>query len=294
MITSRRSTPSGRIARDKASRTGVQRIGELAPCLPDNGVMKLVAFAAGLLLLAPSLMAQTAPTGAWAEVNGHRLYYERSGSGRPLVLLHGGGNSIQGSFSKQLGEFSKSRAIVAPEQVGQGHTPDVAAPLTYAGMAEDTAALLRQLKLTDVDLVGWSDGGNVALILALRHPELVRSVVVSGANFAPEGLPADDLRAMREKEAHPDPAKPFEAKLNHLWLTSPTPSELSPALLARIHKPVLVLSGDHDAIRLDHTVELYRALPQARLCVLPATGHATFNERPEWVNAIVLAFFEEK
>jgi pimeloyl-ACP methyl ester carboxylesterase len=239
------------------------------------------------------LFAQTAAPGNWAEVNGHRLYYERSGSGRPLLLLHGGGNSIHGSFSKQLDEFARTHEIVAPEQVGQGHTPDVDGPITYGGMADDTAALLQRLGLRDVDVVGWSDGGNVALILALRHPELVRRLVVSGANFAPEGLPADDLRSMREREAKPDPAKPIDAKLNHLWINGPTTAELSPALLARIQKPVLVMSGDHDAIRLDHTIELFRALPKARLCVLPATGHATFNERPQWVNGIILAVLAE-
>jgi pimeloyl-ACP methyl ester carboxylesterase len=240
-----------------------------------------------------SLVAQTEAPGMWVEVHGHRLYYERAGQGRPLLLLHGGGNTIHGSFGKQFDEFAKTHLVIAPEQVGHGHTPDAGGTLTYGGMADDTAALLQQLKLTDVDVVGWSDGGDLALILAVRHPELVRRVVVSGANYSPEGQFPDDLRNMREKEAKPDPAKPFEAKLNHLWLTGPMASELSPALLARIGKPVLVMSGDHDVIRLDHTIELYRALPQARLCVLPGTGHGTFNERPQWVNEIVLAFLQE-
>jgi pimeloyl-ACP methyl ester carboxylesterase len=246
------------------------------------------------LALAAPLLAQTAAPGNWAEVNGHRLYYERSGHGHPLLLLHGGGNSIQGSFSKQLEEFGRTHELVAPEQVGQGHTPDVDGAITYGAMADDTAALLQRLGLRDVDVVGWSDGGNVALILALRHPELVRRLVVSGANFAPEGLPADDLRFMRERESKPDPAaKAIDRKLNHLWLHGPTTAELSPALLARIQKPVLVLAGDHDAILLDHTIALFRALPKARLCILPATGHATFNERPQWVNAIILGFLAE-
>lgn len=221
----------------------------------------------------------------------HPLHYERIGAGRPLVLLHGGGNSFHGSFDKQIAEWSKTHEVIGIEQVGHGATPEADGPLTYGGMADDTAALLQKLGLKDVDVVGWSDGGNIALILALRHPELVRRVVVSGANFSPYGQLAADLRAMREKDAHPDPkAKPFERKLNHMWLTSPTPSELSPALLAKIQAPVLVMSGDHDAILLDHTIALYRALPHARLCVLPGTGHGTFLERPEWVNRIVEEF----
>ena len=225
---------------------------------------------------------------AAALVNGHQIYYAKLGQGRPLVMLHGGGNTVEGSFAKQLDEFAKTHTIIAPEQVGHGHTPDVDAPLTYGGMADDTAALLQHLNIKDADVVGWSDGGNVALILAIRHPELVRRIVVSGANFSPQGLPASDLEQMRRSSA-----KGFEGKLAHMWLTSPTPSELSPKLLAKIAKPVMVMAGDHDAILLEHTLALYHALPQGRLCILPNTTHGTFLTRAEWVNPIVLTFFSE-
>jgi pimeloyl-ACP methyl ester carboxylesterase len=159
-------------------------------------------------------------------------------------------------------------------------------------MASDTAALLRKLNLKDVDVVGWSDGGILALMLAVEHPELVRRVVVSGANFTPEGYFPDDLRRMRGKDvANPST---LDERLNHLWATSPTRDELNPALLSGLHRRVLVMSGDHDAIVLDHTIALYRALPDARLCILPGTGHGTFIQRPEWVNAIVTAFLDEQ
>src|SRR3954471_5158216 len=104
----------------------------------------------------------------WAVVNGHRLFYATTGQGHPVLLLHGGGNTIEGSFSKQIDEFAKTHTVVAPEQVGHGHTPDVDGPLTYGAMADDTAVLLEELKLKDVDVIGWSDGGNIALILAIR------------------------------------------------------------------------------------------------------------------------------
>ena len=242
-----------------------------------------------LFLIAASTFAEE--PGHWAEVNGHRMYYETSGSGRTLLLLHGGGNSIHGSFAKQLDVFAKTHTIIAPEQIGHGHTPDAAGPLTYARMASDTAALLGQLGLKDVDVLGWSDGGIVALILAVQHPELVRRLVVSGANFTPEGILAEDLKQMRAKDVAP--AMTIGAKLNHLWATSPTKEELNPALLSGIHKRVLVMVGDHDAILLDHTIALYRALPDARLCILPGTSHGTFIQRPEWVNAIVASFLDE-
>lgn len=244
-----------------------------------------------ILALAFPLAAQNA--GHWATVNGHRIYYERAGSGRPVVMLHGGGNTIHGSFSNQLEEFAKSHEVIAPEQIGQGHTPDVDGPLTYGAMADDTAALLTQLHVRDADIVGWSDGGNIALILAVRHPELVRRLVVSGANFAPGGLPPKDLADMRRHQQELRKSKPFEAKLVQMWLTGPTTKELSPALLARIQKPVVVMAGDHDAILLEHTLALFHALPQGRLCIFPGSGHGTFIQRPRWVNAIVLSFFSE-
>lgn len=228
----------------------------------------------------------------WATVNGHRLYYETKGEGRPLLLLHGGGNTIHGSFARQLDVFARTHRIIAPEQMGQGHTPDPGGPLTYAAMANDTAALLDQLHLRDVDVVGWSDGGILALMLAARRPELVHRLVVSGANFSTAGLPADDLREMSARDQL-GPPKTTSDKLNHLWATSPTTDELSPAILGGIHQRVLVMAGDHDAILLDHTIALYRALPDARLCILPGTSHGTFLERSDWVNPIVQAFLTE-
>jgi pimeloyl-ACP methyl ester carboxylesterase len=234
--------------------------------------------------------------GHWTIVNGHLLYYETMGHGRPLLLLHGGGSSIRDSFARQIEPFSKRHAIIAPEQVGQGNTPDVAGALTYGAMADDTAELLRQLRARDVDVVGFSDGGIIALVLAVRHPELVRRLVVSGANFSPEGLPAADLRQMREREARTSTdvsTWTIERKLNHLWLTSPTPVELSSTLLASIRKPVLVMAGDHDAILAEHTVALSRLMPRARLWILPGTSHNTFGEHAEWVNPTILSFLDD-
>ncbi len=239
--------------------------------------------------MAASAFAQE--PGHWAEVNGHRVYYETSGSGRPLLLLHGGGNSIHSSFAKQLDVFARTHSIIAPEQIAHGHTPDPGGPITYDRMANDTAALLEQLKVKDADVIGWSDGGIVALILAVRHPELVRRVVVTGANFAPEGYFPDDVRQMRAKDVA-SPATIAE-RLNHLWATSPAKDELSPALLSGLHRGVLVMAGDHDIILLDHTIALYRALPDARLCILPGTTHSTLIQRPEWTNAIVASFLDE-
>ena len=167
-----------------------------------------------------------------ATIHGHKIFYVSRGSGPPLLLLHGGGESGEQSFERQFDEFSKHHHIFAPDQVGQGHTPDVPGALSYTAMMEDTAALLHHLRLKHVDVVGFSDGGVLALMLALRHPELVRRVVISGVNIAPDGLNPEDLQELRSSQApHP---KTIDEKLAHLWLTSPTTTELSVALLRQI------------------------------------------------------------
>jgi pimeloyl-ACP methyl ester carboxylesterase len=223
-----------------------------------------------------------------ANIHGHRIYYAVRGSGSTLVFLHGGGDSGEHSFAHQLDVFSEHHHIVAPDQVGQGRTPDVPGPLSYTAMMEDTAELLRVLKLRNVDVVGFSDGGIIALMLAVRHPELVRRLVISGVNIAPEGLRPEDLDELRATQ-NPKP-KTIDEKLAHLWFTSPTEAELNLGLLAKISQPVLVISGDRDAITLEHTLKIFHALPDAQLCVLPGTDHATFSGRSEWLNPIIDVF----
>ena len=225
-----------------------------------------------------------------ANIHGHKIYYAVRGSGPTLVFLHGGGDSGEHSFARQLDVFSEHHHIVAPDQVGQGRTPDVPGPLSYTAMMEDTAALLRMLKLRHVDVVGFSDGGILALMLAIRHPELVRRVVISGVNIAPEGLRPEDLAELRASQI-PKPTT-IDEKLSQLWLTSPTEEELNLGLLAKIAAPVLVISGDRDAITLEHTLKIFHALPDAELCVLPGTDHATFSGRSDWLNPIISAFLD--
>ena len=224
----------------------------------------------------------------WSEIHGHRIYFALRGDGPTLVLLHGGGDSGEHSFEHQLDVFSEHHHIVAPDQVGQGRTPEVSGPLTYTGMMQDTAVLLQQLKLKHVDIIGFSDGGILALMLALRHPELVRRVVISGVNVSPEGLNEEQREGLRAVQTVAP--KTIDEKLAQLWFNSPTESELSLDLLKNIQQPVLVVSGDRDAITLEHTLQIFHALPTAELCILPGTDHGTFSARPEWLNPIIGEF----
>jgi pimeloyl-ACP methyl ester carboxylesterase len=258
----------------------------------------------------PSAVQQASGPGHYATVNGYRMYYEEYGSGRPLVLLHGGANTIHSSFENQIAEFAKGHHVIAPEQIGHGHTADVAdRPFSYRQMAEDTATLLEQLNIRDADLVGWSDGGDVALLIARHHPTLVRRLVISGANIRPEGITV--IRRLRElsdedlskglpaawREAY-EPVSPdgpahwttFIAKSRAMWLT---PVILGTADLAAIQASTLVVSGDKDSITLEHTVEIFRALPHAQLLILPGTPHATFQSAARWLNPMMLEFLDK-
>jgi pimeloyl-ACP methyl ester carboxylesterase len=254
-----------------------------------KGGAMIAILSAFILLVCTAAQAAIQPA-SWhrTTINSHRIYYAMQGTGPTLVLLHGGGDSGEHSFARQLDIFSEHYRIVAPDQVGQGRTPDVSGPLTYTGMMDDTAVLLQRLGLKHADVVGFSDGGIIGLMLAVRHPELVRRLVISGVNIAPEGLTPDGLEELRAMQT-PQP-RTIDEKLAHLWRTSPTEAELNLEMLATIAQPVLVISGDRDAITLEHTLQIFHALPQAELCVLPGTDHATFSGRSEWLNPIISAF----
>ncbi len=241
----------------------------------------------------PSGMAKS----GYASVNGIQMYYESRGKGSPVVLLHGGGNTIQGSFSKQIPFLAKSHHVIGIEQVGHGHTEDRDALLSYTQMTEDTAELLRQLGVSNADVIGWSDGGIIALMLASRHPELVRRAVVSGANISPDGVKPDANAAIATpppSASEPPETISFSEKLHKLWLYSPTPEELNVEALKQIRARVLVMAGDDDEILLEHTILVYKSIPDAQLCILPGTSHNTFNEKPDLTNLIIRTFLNQK
>ena len=269
----------------------VTRLNRLGPGTAARRIA-LVCMSGWLCAISMSGASSAPQSTEWnhVRIHGHKIFYAMRGNGSTLVFLHGGGDSGEHSFVRQLDVFAEHHHIVAPDQVGQGRTPDVPGALSYSAMMEDTAELLKKLRLKHVDVVGFSDGGILALMLAVRHPELVRRLVISGVNIAPDGLNPDDLEELRATQI----AKPknIDEKLAKLWLTSPTESELSLALLAKISQPVLVISGDRDAITLEHTLTIFRALPDAELCILPGTDHATFSGRAEWLNPIVGNFLD--
>ena len=262
-----------------------------------------------LALLAGASLAHAATpvaVGRYAKVNGIRLYYEIHGQGSPLLLLHGGvGDGRQ--FEKQLPAFTPTHRCIVPDSRAQGRSTDGAAPLTYHQMAEDMIALLDQLRVKRVDIMGWSDGGVIGLDLAMNHPERVRRVVTFGANFRADGLNQPDIEwnatasaesfgpGMKEayEKQNPEPANYETAmtKVIAMWRTQP---QWTPAELGTIRARVLVGAGEHDVIRRDHSEALAKAIPGAELWIVPGASHSVMIERPEVVNPKVLEFLRAK
>ena len=260
--------------------------------------MRLVALF-GFLLAWPA-------SGEYAEVHGLRMYYEVHGEGRPVVLLHGGMTTIQFSFAAQIPALAHNHRVIAVEQMGHGHTADVGGRvLSYEGMAEDTFAFLVQQGIRNADLVGFSDGGQIALRLAFTHPELVRRVIVSGVGLGPlsaeqqramQTLSADRLpKAFRDEYARVSPDGPqhwlvFFEKVRAMW--SKPGWGISKPELATIKAPVLLFFGDRDFTSLEEAATIFRSIPGAQLCIVPGVGHGTFRDRPEWLNPVILDFLD--
>ncbi len=264
-----------------------------------------IALGAALAAVALIAFALTRPARVQTlrmPLRGISLYYELEGAGPPLLLLHGGaGNGMQ--FSNQRRDFARAHRLIVPDCRAQGRTTDRPGPLTYHDMAEDMAALLDSLHVERVDVMGWSDGGDIGLDLAIHHPERIAHLVTFGANFGPGGLNAPDVQWNRTATAdsfgtgtrvswtalNPEPEHYREAmnKILDLWRTEP---RFTAAELGAIRARTLVCVGEHDLIRPDHTDSLVRAIPGAEKWVVPGASHSAMLERPDLVNPRVLAF----
>jgi len=240
--------------------------------------------------------------------NGINTYYERYGDGPPLILVHGAA-MVAEAWRPQIEAFARHFTVYVPERRGVGRTGDIDGEWSYDGMAADTAAFLDAVKVRKAFVVGMSDGGNIGLILAYTRPDLVRRLVVSGANINPEGLgelkdefagmTPDQLLASAppqvspwlelQRRVSPDAGQNLIhsfAKMKRMWLNF----EITPSQLARITVPTLVMGGDHDMIPVPHTVEIWASIPGATLCIAPDASHFWLEEKPELANEIILSF----
>ena len=240
---------------------------------------------------------------ATLEIDGSAVFYETEGDGDAIVLLHGG-MADNSTWSAQFSGLSPHRRVVAPERQAQGHTPDRPGPLTYEGMADQTVSLLGALGLGPVDLLGWSDGGMVGTLIAAEHPELVRTLTVTGSGFSSAGyvpgameelvsLAPDDedmeMFAAMYAQASPDGPEHFpEAweKVRTLWSE---PFDWT-ALVGRISAPTLVVVGDDDYVSVGHAEAFSRTVLHGQLAVVPGASHLVPMEKPDLFNRLVLDF----
>jgi pimeloyl-ACP methyl ester carboxylesterase len=259
---------------------------------------------------------QTAGSHRFYAVGDAKLYTQIYGHGPPIVFLHGGMVFFDNSFEKQRDYFASYRTVIGIDQRGHGHSPDGPWPLSYQMMADDTAAIIEQLGLGPVDIVGHSDGADLALLLARDHPQLVRRLVISGANlrsglspeeikrrsqWKPEQL-AQKLKALADSlppwfrtdygkvsPDGPDHWMKLMAKCYRMWIQ---PIVIEPADLKKIAIPVLVMAGDHDFTSIEENAEIYRGLPRGQLIIVPASNHGTFRQRPHLVNLAIREFLD--
>lgn len=259
-------------------------------------------------------MEQQKTTG-YAPVNGLKMYYEVYGSGDlPLVLIHGGGSTIETTFGNILPKLAAFSKIIAVELQAHGRTSDRDAPESFQQDADDVAALLRHLKVEKANVLGFSDGGCTTMQLAGRHPELINKIIVVASNYTRAGM-IDGFFEMMDNASldnMPAPLKEYYLKVN------PDPKGLQTMFnkdrerrrtfadwpqsdLTRIQAPALIMTGDKDVIKTEHIVEISRLIPKAELVVLPGVHGALLGEictvkagskQPEITATLVKEFLE--
>lgn len=232
--------------------------------------------------------------GRFYNLHGFRMYVEVYGSGEPLLLIHGNGGSIR-AFSHNIPELSKHFRVIAADSRSQGKSLDPDHPLTFEMMADDFSDLLDTMHIKSAYVVGWSDGGINALLLAMRHPDKVKKLVSTGANLWPD---ADAFRAglwdkwnAEFKADHKVPKTPKEKNARKLFMLDWNQPHISLADLHKIKCPCLIVCGDHDLISISHTVLIYQNIPHAYLWVVPNSGHGTLIEHADEFDTKCEEFF---
>lgn len=263
-----------------------------------------------LLAASPLAMSSAANpcTDRYVDVRGVHMFYRVCGKGPPLVLLHGAAMVAEG-WAPQIAAFRKSHTVYIPERRGVGRTADIDGDWSYRGMADDMAAFMDKLKIDHAAIVGLSDGGNIALIVASRRPDLVRSLVVSGANYDVAGLGAfkdevlklsdDELIASAPPQVQPwiaihrrvSPDKGARlartfAKMKRMWFDF----EISDSELAKVTAATLVTAGDSDMFSVPYTVSLWQKIPKAKLMIAPNATHFWLQEKPKLANQVIGEF----
>lgn len=236
-------------------------------------------------------------TGKFYNIRGFKMYAETYGSGKPLLFIHGNGGSIA-HFVHQLPYFSKKYKVIVADSRSQGKSTDNGDSLSYEMMADDYAALLTEMKIDSAYVIGWSDGGINSLLLAIRHPEKVAKMAITGANLWPDSTAVyedvaemilPDYTSLKNKTDK----NAFEKavwKLMRLLVEEPN---ITVNDLKKITVPALVIGGDHDVIKPEHTLLIAQSIAQSYLWILPNSGHSTPIIYKEEFNKKIDEFFKK-
>lgn len=229
--------------------------------------------------------------GHYMQVNGIKMYYETYGKGQPLLMLHGNGGSIN-AFKEQIPYFEKYYKVIAVDSRLQGKSGGSPDSISYDLMAADFDALLTALKIDSAYVLGWSDGGNDGLIMAMKYHDKVKKLAISGANIIPDStaLPAADIADMK-KFVSLKQGSDTAIALTKMMIYEPN---IPFSELKKIQCPVLVMAGDRDIIRPEHTIKIFQSIPKAELCIYPDSHHGVCQQHPKLFNKTVKTFFEKK
>lgn len=263
--------------------------------LPAAMVALFVSAAAAIAQEKPVPYGDNPAAGHYYPIRGIKMYCEIYGSGRPLLMIHGNGGRIK-SFQKNIPYFAARYQVIVADSRAQGKSVDDGDALTFEMMADDEAALLDALHVPSAEVIGYSDGGIVALLLAMRHPEKVIKLAATGANLWPDAsafAPGLWEREKKHYEAGKDKPRQTPKERNDwkLFLLDWNEPHIALTDLRSIHCPSLIICGDHDAISIGHTVKIFENIPQAALWVVPNSGHATLSEHADDFNRTVDDFF---
>lgn len=266
-------------------------------------VALLVALAIGAFSWSRTAISSPQLSGKIAAVNGVNIYYREQGKGEPLLLLHGGMGTLE-SWSHQAPEFSKRYRVITPDSRGQGRSTDGTGPLTYHDMAEDMIALMDKLQVKTAYIVGWSDGGNIGLDMAINHPDRVKALVAYGANGSIAGLQqsfVDYLTKASVDQLVKDMGSEYLAvsprpeylpiianKVRNMWLKEPNFTKTD---YEKIRAPSLILDGETEEFILpSHACEIAGQIANSRCLLLSGVGHFAMANDTRRFNQTVLQF----
>lgn len=224
-----------------------------------------------------------------------QLHYAEAGDGFPLILLHGNGENCS-YFEHQIDYFSSQYRVIAVDTRGHGWSPRGDAPFTIRQFAQDLYEFMDELEIERAHILGFSDGGNIALCFALAHPERVEKLIVNGANLYPAGVKASAQRGIEQEYreacqyADEDPEALQEAEMLGLMVNDPY---IRPHSLRRLKMPVLVIAGTNDVIKTGHTKFIAKCIPHAALYLVEGGDHFIAANRADEFNAVVDEFLSE-